>query len=344
MQHSEKHTQFLSRLQDSILALLDGDLKHEQVNFLVNAAQSLAVQLLSLKFIHRPGLRKMIAMDVRDLGVDAIADLFERDEHNQLLHFKIYFSSVDAAALSREELLLHFRRLISSAVNQHVMHLFRDLDPGLGKIIRNIKLSVISHKTVIEIDRFDELCIAPIHAEMNEHLPALTQELLFQHLESQIKGNELIPGLLSILSRCLREQTEYSRIVPLIMVAIVFRDILVSKQSPIPENEENSSASFETRDLVSRKITQIQESVGSIYSRNKHVNIETMTTYFAVIRDVLEAKMNSGDGVVRSLYDGMKTHEPKMSSSEYHKCHRSKLEYFYKLCREAIADELRGKK
>jgi hypothetical protein len=65
-------------------------------------------------------------------------------------------------------------------------------------------------------------------------------------LRKAANGSEHIPGLLAKLSRCLRQQEELSRIVPLLSVAIIFRSIYSApdelSRAEMPVDEQFLSA------------------------------------------------------------------------------------------------------
>ncbi|MHB1049282.1 MAG: hypothetical protein ACYC09_04305 [Bacteroidota bacterium] len=333
--------QFTVQLKEAIQSLLVDELSPAQESFLIDAAHKLATTLVRIKFSTTPSLRHILGLNERDLGYDCIADLFERDDKERLVHFKTYFSNFDILALSQKEILMHFNRLITSAVNQNLMHVFRDFDPSLGKIIRNIKLAVTAHKAFLEIDRFDEVCIAPIHCTLNEHLPTADLDFLVSLLQPAVRGDEFIPELLSVFSRNIREQEEYNRIVPLISVALAFRTLLTLKQHTGTNFSFNDS--FEIRNVIEESVTRVEKKFTLDTSSSKESN-EHEQIYFRTIRDVLLIKTHQGNGTVESLYEVLKHNLNGLTHHQYLHYHRSRLEYFYRLCREEIAYTLVEKK
>lgn len=339
--HRDIPEQFIVQLKEAIQSLLVDALSPAQESFLIHAAHTLATTLVRIKFSTTPALRYILGLNERDLGYDCIADLFERDDKKRLVHFKTYFSNFDTLALSQKELLVHFNRLITSAVNQNLMHVFRDFDPSLGKIIRNIKLAVTAHKAFHEIDRFDEACIAPIHCTYNEHLPSADLDFLVSLLLPAVRGDEFVPELLSIFSRNIREQEEYSRIVPLISVALAFRALLsLKQQSGSTVSSENS---FEVLNVIEESVARVEKKFSPKATPSKESN-EHEQIYFRTIRDVLLTKTHQGNGTIESLFEGLKQNLNGLTQRQYVHYHRARLEYFYRLCREEIAFTLVEKK
>lgn len=338
--HVKTQDTIVKELRESILSILNNKPSPSAEKFLLSSAHTLAANILRIKFMQTPSIKYHLGLNEHDLGYDCIAELFERDTANQLIHFKTYFSNFDFASLTEKEILLHFRRLIFSATNQNLMHIYRDFDPSLGKIIRNIKIAIAAHKTFVEVDRFDEVCIAPIHCDLSEHLASADQTAIFEMLSGHVRGNEFVPELLSIFSRCIREQEEYSKVVPLISVALTFRPLLAAKQEHLSFITTNSVNIFETTEIVQKVTEQIKSTVLLRNNGKEKIKPDTVEAYFKTIHNVLLAKMNETNGSADSLFEGLKEHLKHLTVSEYRKCHRTKLEYYYKLCREAIAAEL----
>lgn len=328
--------EFYSRLKEALIGTVAGELPAGTLRFLLHASHALATELLRLKLYAHPGIRKHLGLSDTDLAYDCIAELFERDGTGTLIHFKTYFSSFDLALFSDQQYVLHFRRLISSAVNQNLFRIYSDFDHTLGKIIRNIKLSVLAHKTFDEIDRFDVPCLAPVDCDRLEHLPAMGQDELSNMLLPAIRGREFVPELLSTASRCLRDQNEFSRIVPLVTLALVFRTVYVLKSEPAPHSTNDQTATIEIEDMIQTITEQVQRSVASRFTESNHL----FCHYFDAIKDLLLARVDQRSQPVGSLYEGLLKRIPTLTKEEYREIHRSRLEYFYKICRESLAAEL----
>lgn len=338
MERGNTKQTYVAALKDALSALLTNSLSPSQEHFLIYSAHTLAASILRTKFSRTPFIKFHLGLSEDDLAYDCIAELFERDDKERLIHLTTYFSNFDSQTLSGQEVLIHFRRLISSAINQNLMKVYHDFDPSLGKIIRNIKLAIVAHKAFIEIDRFDETCIAPIDCSLCEHLPAIDQVTLLEKMAPHIRGDEFVPELLSVLSRILREQEEYSRVVPLVCVALTFRALFVVKQNGAPKQSDESS-SFEMIELVQKNVEQIKATVLNRTKEYNDLSPKIIDAYFKTIYDLLLAKMDEPNSSADSLFQGLKQNLKTLSSKEYKRHHRTRLEYYYKLCRDAIAAE-----
>ena len=226
-----------------------------------------------------------------DIAFDCIADLFQQNEEGRFVQLEAYFSSFDIANESDESLLSHLRRLVFSKANQVIFRIYNETDPSLGKIIRNIKLAIQSLNNFDIVTRFDETCILPSACETLEHLPAIKRNEFENQIRNTAHGTETIPQLLAQLSLYLRQQTEYSRLVPMVSVALVFR---------------------------------------SLY-QNQKVSADEFENYFSVIKESISARLISQDGEDFSFFKGLNAHIPDLTDEEYHKKHKSKIEYLGRL-------------
>ncbi len=326
-------------LRIAVSALLSGTFDSEHERFMLTSAHALAENLLRMKFIQSPSVKLHLGLNERDLGYDCIAELFERDEQKQLVHFVTYFSNFNVASLSDQELLLQFRRIVTSAVNQSLMHVYRDFDPELGKILRNIKLAIAAHKAFIESDRFDETCIAPIDAEGAEHHPTPDQLTIFELMTRHVSGNEFVPQMLSIYSRVIREQEEYSRIVPLLTIAMAFRALYASKRAPAVQSTNGHDTSFEMEEIIRHRITVIRSSILN-HHHHKSSTAEHIHHYFQTIQDMFLSKIDASEVKAESMFKGLQSYISDLTMDEYRRSHRTKIEYYYRLCREAIATDI----
>ena len=172
------------------------------------------------------------SLNTSDLAYDCIAELFRRDNDCDLIRIRTYFESIDIEASTDQELIVYLRRLVFSSVNQSLVRIYNSFDPHLGKILRNLKLSAQNLGTFTEIDRLGEQCLVPQLCDPLFHLPVVELDRLQAELSSRLRGTERIPEILSALSRYLREQSEHSRQVPLLRLALAIWWVYALKQIP----------------------------------------------------------------------------------------------------------------
>ena len=244
---------------------------------------------------------------MRTWPIDCVADLFRRDERGSYIALKAYFGSLSIADADDAELAVHLRRLVSSAVNQNLFRLLGDLDPGLSKIIRNIKAGVASLKTFSELDVRGESCIAPILADPHLHLPFMDREELTSLLVRSLRGGERTPDLLAVLACVMRDQQDHARAIPLVRAALSFREVLALKE---PRNSDDTyigetSREAEYRRAIAEACAEVRKTVGRKYLVTKGVREELLDAYFQAVRHFMESRLD-GQGDEPTLYESLK--------------------------------------
>ncbi|MFA6455741.1 MAG: hypothetical protein WCW40_02875, partial [Bacteroidota bacterium] len=148
-------------LRGTITAILSGTVTREQVNDIISLSHAFALILLRKKLTAGKLNLSLIHLDLHDLAYDCIADLFRMDDDHTLIQLSSYFGSLPLHQLSDVQMVDHLRRIVFSKVNQGIFRIYFEHDPSLGKILRNIRITVQTLHTFIETDRFGESLLVP---------------------------------------------------------------------------------------------------------------------------------------------------------------------------------------
>ncbi len=192
---------------------------------------------------------KVFSMPLEDVALDCLADLFLQIDDGTLVQVKAYFESISYDKLSEEELQAHTQRLVFAKVNQGLFRAYRELDPTLAKILRNIKSCLLSVGNFVETERFGDIWIQPAMCNIMEHLPSIDRDELERELSRTVSQNDYVPTLLASLATFLRGQTSYRRSVPLMQVAFVFRSLYENKKDA-PSQTQSIEQTFLLNDTI----------------------------------------------------------------------------------------------
>jgi hypothetical protein len=268
------------------------------------------------------------SLNPSDLAYDCIAELFQRDDKGELIRMSAYFKSINVEACTEEELILFLRRLVFSSVNQGLARIYGNFDPHLGKILRNLKLSVHTLGTFTEIDRFGELCIVPQLCDPLRHLPIVDLDELQSELSSRLRGLERIPEILAVVSRYLRDQSEHSRMVPLVRLALAIRWFYGTRQihSNVSQGEEHLLAHEDMLTVIMDSCAEIRKWTVGGYITKGRISVELVDVYVEAIQRYLMGKVDGGS-LRMSLFESLHTFIPSLTKNIYNTEHRSRLEY-----------------
>ncbi|HTO94670.1 MAG TPA: hypothetical protein VMM80_09840, partial [Bacteroidota bacterium] len=231
MQSQEGIRVFVQGLKAKLESLLKGTAASSDVRSVVRIAHAIARAALARRIQSEP-LVRFHGLDYSDLAYDCIADLFARDDRGRYVALATYFMAFDFDALTDADVFFHIQRLVLRNVKQGVYRLYHQMDPQLGKILRNVKLSVQSLGLFAETERLGETCLAPASVDTLEHLPPMKPEELTFALLNAATGNEFVPEILSTAHRILCAQGERSRVMTLINVALGIRAFYEQKSAP----------------------------------------------------------------------------------------------------------------
>lgn len=333
----------LKNLRSNLSAVLANEYSQAQLDELVALSHTLAVSSIYAKLSAGKLNASLLGLNHTDLAYDCIADLFRRDENGVLLQIKVYFQSYCFEDFSDEMLLAHLRRLVFARVAQGLFRLYNEVDPALGKILRNMKLALNTIRCFAEVERFGETYITPNICDPLRELPEINDEELEHRLRCECRGNERIPEILSKLSRHLREQTEFCREVRLLSVAYVIRSFLSQPHEAILEepSAENNLLVDDALATIHRVCERVRLDYFPNYVGKKKTTGQDYDSYFLVIAETLKEKLIGLNGEESSLYERLKSLSPHLTKEEYRRRHKNVLEYLTRQTYEQAVAELR---
>ena len=280
---------------------------------------------------------------LEDLALDCVADLFSRGEDGSFQQIKLYFDGLPIDNSSEEELLTHLRRLVFARTNQSIFRMYREADPCLSKIVRNIKLAVQSLQNFIALERFGELCLAPTMCDTLEHLPPFEQSELEHQLRHRLSDHDSIPSMLTKYSLFIREQDQRCRLVCCMTLARVFRSIYETPY--LAACEQTTSSEFTNPSEVMEIIHSVCRAVKlenlQHYISRKKITKEVYESYFDVIHQNLYQRLIQHNGKDFSYFNLLKQKIPNLTKEDYNRTHRSKLEYLARLSYKRTVKELK---
>ena len=334
----------VSKIRDSLTAALGGSYNDSQLNDVVKLCHAFAFGSIEDKLKHGSLSEEFVGLNRRDIAWDCIADLFQRDENGGIVRLKAYFDGVQIEGISDEELLSHFRRLVFSKVNDGLFRIYQQVDPSLSKIIRNVKFVVSTLHNYDEMEKLGEHCICPSFVERRDHLPAIETDLLEKEMRRRAHGTERIPDLMAKLSLFLRQQDEYCRVVPLTIVARVFRAIYteppdMKQAEPLVEDDMLIE---DAEQIIKQACHEVESKMAPKYAIRKSIHTDFIESYFCVIEGTLVERLLSHDGKSTPLFARMRTYFPDLKRNEYEKRHKRVLEYLLKLSTAEAKKRLNG--
>jgi len=332
------------RLKQILSDLLSPTPSHAGVKEFVSLCHKMAVVYLRQKARTGRFTLPSLALPTEDLTWDSLADLFQRDQRGVFVKLTSYFRALDWENKSEDELLAAVRRLIFSQVNQAIYRNYREADPSLGKILRNLKNAAADSPLFTLTHCCGESWLSLHEADDDSSLlPVMPPEFMEAHLMAAVRGEPDMKQVLSVLSGILSAQREYRPGFPLTGLALIIRSTFV-KLHAVLEQESNCHdhfASEEIQQMISKSLAITKTKMFASYVGKHKTGAAIYETYFLAMHDWLGAEFVDNDGYGRSYHDYLRRHLPEMTRADYQQHHRCQFEYLAKLAREEFIHQLK---
>lgn len=324
-------------IKKTLLAALQND--EHALDHLCSHCISIATAYLQVKAGRNSLLLHQIYKNIDDMALDCIADLFERN-HNQLVQLNRYFNSNEISNLKESEITSKLRRLIFSKVNEGIFRNYRNFDPSLSKIIRNIKRTLEEQKVkgAFYNKELGLICFEPSVIKK----PMMADEILEAKLFSKLNVINNTVDAINHLKIILISESDYAPQIPLIGFASLLRKLFAhqwlfekefNEQSLKLVDEDLSKQDFEF--LIERSLSKKKNSLYNTYVVSKKITESDFIKYLTSATEILKSEFVK-DSVKSGYFEHFCSAFPNIEYEEYRNQHRKILEYIVKQVREQL--------
>lgn len=329
-------------LKSTLTQIFSDDRKHQAVNHLVHICFKIALAYL----YHR--LRKGSLADYQfgisneDLALDCIAELYQRDEEGQFVVLEQYFRSAKWETLDEEGLKIALRRLVFSKVNEGLFRNYREEDPNLAKIIRNIKEATKQDSRVSLVRARDTnwLVVGPPDTQPN-HLPLAPAEILEAFLLSVVCNTSNTYKAVSSLADFSAAHPHYCNGYPMSAFAQVLRTSFLGRVVTDTEHDEAAYEPIEVETAIQRAVNKVRHSLQDSYVRGGKLSLALFDNYVDAVKKILRSTFTLYPDAIDSQFEALQTIMPGLSKDAYMNQHRNILQYLFKLSRTEMLAYLR---
>ena len=192
------------KIKNIISSTLSDQPSRAAVNELVDECYRLALAYLQKKARSGYLLPHLFGLTLEDLALDCFADLFQRDENGSFKLLRQYFRTVEWEEMNDNDVYIVLRRLIFSKVNEGLFRRYREADPTLAKIIRNIKDAVKADEelTLTRHNGSSWLIVSKNESDLNNQPIAPVEVLeahLIAHLCRSASSHELVSSFVGFI-------------------------------------------------------------------------------------------------------------------------------------------------
>ena len=332
-----------------LTAILSGAYTPLDVREFVQLCYTLALPLIRKKIVSGKLNLDMMRLKEVDIVYDCLADLFRRDEQGRFVEIESYFrrhgiEHAESGQSSGEELLLALRRMVFFKVNKNIIRLYSEVDPVLGKVLRNLKLAVEKTKLFREEDRFGETFLAPASSDLLPSRAPIPLEVAERQFTRVVLLHDNVMMMVKKLHQIMLDQQEYQRVIPLVGAALMFKKVYTlgwEAQEELVSSAEQTMASREIAGLAQQVCKTLQQKMRQTYIQKEKMTEELFQKYLLAVQDIVVNEFDGlGDGDV-SYFERLKLHLPNLTKELYREKHRKVLEYLAKTAKTAMRNELK---
>lgn len=288
-----------------------------------------------------------LALPLEDLALDCISELFERDHSGKFIVLARYFDDLHWEDLPEDQLDGAVRRLVFSAVNQELYRSYKESDPTLHRIIRNIK-DASEHIPGIHMNQVHkDNCLVFTPGDPQRSLPFAPPEYLAPYVSEIVAHHDTTSSILTELRDLLVSQQEYFPGYPVIRLALMIRDAYAALTTTGRESTFSApdiEGHLHLRDLnmlVTESVKFTGERFHSRYVKKGKVDPVVFGTYLTITEQLLRGEFAGADDAGGSFFERVREHLPQLSMDDYREHHRTVLEYLIKTARTDFLDAAR---
>ena len=340
-----------SSLGDALRVLCSDHPTRSATRHVVDAAHRLArAYLIRRESAGRLSLN-VLGLPLDDLAMDCIAQLFARDETGAFHELQRFFADHSLDTFDAVDAHRALRTLVNQSVNDRLFRCYREADPGLGRIIRNLKRA-IRHSTQCHLERRgSSLYVVVTNGDAGTRL--LPPDRLAAHLTAQITGALSTPACLDRTLSLLTGHPNAHPHYPVSLLAQSIRDAQHQVQTiavacdnewstaPATSHHLDHLSVAAIRNVLVESVQAVREAKRAHYCRTDD-RAAWYDTYMRGVQTYLEAQYVSPDRSSLTHHDALRTYRPSLTRAQYRAEHRHTFEHLLRCTREAFMNGVRA--
>lgn len=329
------------------MALLAGACTPREVRELVQRCYDLALPVIRKKISLGKLNLEAMGLTEADVVYDCLADLFQRNDGDGFFEIRNFFDRhlPNAENCSDQELLIALRFLVVGSVNNNIVRLYGEADPALRKILRNLKIALDRSRYFDRITRFNETYLVPAGIDTLLHRPPIPLDFLKQEFSRVVFLDDSVPEMLTKLHSTICGQEEYQRAVPLVLCAILFKEVYSlgwqAQQEAETVQQDVETAESDVRRIVDDVCKGLQADMSPGYVQSGKCSQKTFEDYIQALRNILLNEFGANGTEKKSYFDCLQLQAPGLTKAGYMQHHRTIMEYLAKIAKERVKEELK---
>ncbi|OGC06796.1 hypothetical protein A2V82_08565 [candidate division KSB1 bacterium RBG_16_48_16] len=332
----------------------------------INLAQKISLSYLKYQEVlgkRITGERLDTTVEIEDLSIDCIAELFCSDGKGNFPQLQKYFNPFinGENEITDSEVLILLRRLIVRKTKQELSRIFRERDPEGAKIVRNIKVAVrnsqklrvfqdmgkefVFYTNGFELEDKDSVDMNGLKVYLRRALPPVPEEMLDSRFMDIYNPNDSVANTIRKLLMQIHSLSDYRNFIALDVIVKLMRNVKFEAFREKMNSEENvptpldNLESKEIEGFIDIVMRGIWGKINSLYVDSGKLDAERAKIYSNALRDVLYDLIQKKDS--SSYYRNLRFYLPELTQREYRKNERSVFEYLAKVAKREFREHLK---
>ena len=323
----------------------------ELVQF-INLAQKISLSYLKFQEIlgkRISGERLETDIELEDLALDCIAELFSRDDDLSFPQLKKYYEAKfeEQPDITDPDVLILTRRLV--------------VRNGRAEIVRNIKVAVRNSEKLFLFkdmgrdyvfqsnghlyDELDPRQNVALSVYLRRTSPPMPDDLLTSTFIDVYDPNKSVSAMIKDLFECVQDLTDYQNYLSLDSIVKLVRNVkfevfkerlIFEEVIPTPQDHLESKEIESYIDVV---MQSVETKISCQYITTGKLDSEKADIYKRALRDVLFDLIQKKDN--SSYFRNLKYYIPELTQQEYRQEERSVFEYLAKVAKREFRKHLK---
>lgn len=314
------------------------------VNYLIHISTRMALAYLYQKARLGSLRPEHFGLSYEDMALDTMAELFQRDDAGRFVELRSYFNTVEWEDANEAEVEIALRRIVFSKVSEGLFRRFRENDPNLGKVIRNIK-DAANATSAVRLERHRRRLWIVVGAEGDDLMtdkPMVPPEIIEAYVTAALGSSGQMQQAVTALASFLEMHPYYRNGFPVSEFGKIVRSAFIRLGASMSDEStpERHFSGEEVAQALDAAILTVRSKAFATYVAKNKVDTQTFALYLRTVRDVLESQYVHDTSSAYSHFDVMATHDPELTEDEYRRSHRNRVEYMVKLARTHLSEHL----
>ncbi len=355
-----------SNLTQLVQNIISGRYSQGELVQLINLAQKISLSYLKYQEVSGKrisGERVETEIELEDMAIDCIAELFSGDGHGNFPQLIRYYQPKfdENANITDQEVLVLTRRLVVRKTKQELSRIFRERDPEGAKIVRNIKVAIRSsdhlhifkdmgkefvfYKNGFFIDESLPVNLHEYAHFLRKSNPPIPDDYLVTRFMNLYNPTDSVSNSINKLLENIHALDHFQNYISIEKIVKLIRSVKfdafkermrVDDNVPTPLDELESK---EIESYIGLVMETIWDKIDSQYLSTGKLTAEKATIYNKALRDVLYDLIQKKDN--SSYFRNLKYYLPDLTQRDYRQFERSIFEYLAKVAKREFRKYLK---